>query len=59
MPVPAGPLFFVLSGIWTGRISISIFVLTMTFRFLLQCGHLIEKAASELKTASLKMMLVQ
>lgn len=42
-----------------GMIMISIVFLMITFSVLLQCGHRIENLPSELKTASLKMMLVQ
>ena len=52
-----GPFLFI-SGV-AGRIMISIFLLMITFSVLLQCGHRMENRPSELKTASLKMMLVQ
>ena len=57
MPGP-GP-FFGLRSLCTAISVISTLCLMITFTALLQCGQRVENEASELKTASLKMILVQ
>ena len=57
MPGP-GPFFELRSSV-TAISLISTLCLIITFTGLLQCGQRVENEASELKMASLKMILVQ
>ncbi len=57
MPEP-GPFFGLRSSV-TAISLISTLCLMITFTALLQCGQRVENEASELKMASLKMILVQ